>query len=314
MIKRSITKLIIDTDPGVDDAHALLMALSTPQVTVEAITTVAGNVSLEKTTRNALTVLTVLDKNVPVYAGCADSLVAFFPKRAISHGDDGLGDSHFPLPERQAEPEHAVNAIIRLANQFPGDLTLVALGPLTNIAAATIIDPSLPSKIKKLIILGGAIEGKGNSWKLAAEFNFSIDPEAVHVVLEKWNNIILVPFEMVEKNRLTKEELEELKEIHTPKAHFFFKIFQNRIAQQLPLYNGVNEPDPLAMAVAINEGVITRAEHKYVTVELHSQITRGQSVVDWFDLLGCPPNVQIVLGIDHQAFFSLLKKSLMGTP
>src|SRR5689334_2799182 len=121
-----MNRLVIDTDPGVDDAHAIMMAFAHPHVQVEALTTVAGNVSLEQGTRNALIILDVIGAETPVFPGCEDALVIPTPRRAISHGRDGLGDSGYPSSARQAASEHAVHALIRLANEAPGELTLVA--------------------------------------------------------------------------------------------------------------------------------------------------------------------------------------------
>src|SRR5512147_3215576 len=123
-----MNRIVIDTDPGIDDAHAILLALAHPRAKVEALTTVAGNVPLELTTRNALTVLGVAGMEIPVFAGCPDALVTPTLRRAISHGSDGLGDSGYPPPGRKAEAEHAVQALIRMANESPGELTLAAIG------------------------------------------------------------------------------------------------------------------------------------------------------------------------------------------
>lgn len=303
-------KLIIDTDPGVDDAHALLLALSHAAVHVEAITTVAGNVSLQTTTRNALTVLELLSKEVPVYAGCKDSLVQSPPRRAISHGSDGLGDVNLPPPRRSAQAEHAASALVRLTGQLSGACTIVAIGPLTNLALATRLDPSLPQRVQRLVILGGVISGGGNSWLPAAEFNFYADPEAAFVVLENWNNILLVPWETVERHRLIATELDELFAIEGKKADFFRRTIQQRMAEQLPLYGGVNEPDPLAMAIAIDESLIQKSERKAVSVECQGSLTRGQSIVDWHGILGKSPNVEIVLEIDQRRYIEMLKQSL----
>ncbi|MCE7988692.1 MAG: hypothetical protein DYG89_46650 [Caldilinea sp. CFX5] len=146
-----MNRIIIDTDPGVDDAHALLMACTYPKAQVEALTTVAGNVALELATRNALIVLDGIGQAIPVFPGCADALVIPTPRRAISHGVDGLGDSGYAPSARQPAAEHAVHALIRLANASPGELTLVAIGPLTNVALATRLDPGLPQKYKQLL-------------------------------------------------------------------------------------------------------------------------------------------------------------------
>ena len=147
----TMNRIVIDTDPGVDDAHAIMMAFAHPATTVVALTTVAGNVSVEQATRNALIVLDVLGQDVPVFPGCDDALVIPTPGRASSHGRDGLGDSGYAPSLRPASSEHAVHALIRMANESPHKLTLAAIGPLTNIALATRLDPSLPQKYKRLI-------------------------------------------------------------------------------------------------------------------------------------------------------------------
>ncbi len=304
-------RLIIDTDPGVDDAHALVLALSAASVRVEAITTVAGNVSLEKTTRNALTVLEMLDKAVPVYAGCAESLVESPPQRAISHGKDGLGDCNFPPPQRSPQKETAIAALLRLTQQAVGEITIVALGPLTNLALATRLDPSLPERVQRLVILGGVISGRGNSWLPAAEFNFYVDPEAAYVVFEKWENILLVPWETAEENRLSSAELRELFALEGAKASFFRQTIRQRVEQQLSLYGGVNEPDPLAMAITIDETLIQKSIKKTVLIERFGSLTRGQSIVDWNGLFGRKANAEIVLAVDHQGYFELLRQSLL---
>ena len=149
-------RFIIDTDPGVDDAHAILLALAHPDVQVEAITTVNGNVNLNHTTANALKILDVADKNIPVYRGCDRPLVNRPANADFVHGADGLGDCDIPTSRKQVQSEHAVHALTRLANENPSEFTLVAIGPLTNVAVALSIDPDLPKKYKQLVIMGGA--------------------------------------------------------------------------------------------------------------------------------------------------------------
>jgi len=304
-------RIVIDTDPGIDDAHAMMLAFALPGIEVKALTTVAGNVSLERTTANALILLDLLDKDVPVFPGCEDALVVPTPRRAISHGSDGFGDSGYPLSTRKAQSEHAAEALSRLASESPGELTLVALGPLTNLALATRIDPALPGKYRRLIVMGGAIYAKGNSWTPAAEFNFYIDPEAAAIVFTCWPEITLVPWETAEKYALTPQQIEEFSEIDTPRAAFFRRIFKNRLLDQISHHGVCYDPDVLAMAVALVPDMVQRMERRAVRVELTGQLTRGQSVVDWYGLTGHPPNANLVLEVDQERYLKLLRLSLL---
>ena len=307
-----MNRVIIDTDPGIDDAHAIMLALAHPGTKVEALTTVAGNVPLERATANALIVLDALSADVPVFAGCEDALVIPTPRRAISHGSDGLGDSGYPLSSRRAMPEHAVQALIRMAAEAPGELTLVALGPLTNIALATRLDPELPRRFRRLVVLGGAIHAMGNSWTPAAEFNFYVDPEAAAIVLDRWPGVTIVPWETAMQYAISAQVSEELAAIASPRAEFFRRITRQRFAQQIPELGIAYDPDPLAMAVALEPGIVRRAEQRAVKVELAGQLARGQTVVDWFDLTGRPPNATLVLEVDRERFLELLRLSLKG--
>jgi purine nucleosidase len=305
------TKLVLDADPGVDDAHAIMMALAYPHAEVIAITTVAGNVSLERTTTNALIVLDQMGKNVPVFPGCDDALVYPTPLRASSHGVVGLGNSEFPPPSRQAESEHAVMALIRLANEMLGELTLVALGPLTNVALATRLDPELPLKYKRLVVLGGAMYAKGNSYVPTAEYNFYIDPEAAAIVFGRWIEITLATWETAMKHALTREQFDALTAINSPRAEFFGRIFADRAAVQFQDVGVCYDPDPLAVALALEPEIARQDEHKFVSIELAGRATRGQSVVDWTGMNGRPPNTHLVGEVDRDRFFELMKLGLI---
>jgi inosine-uridine nucleoside N-ribohydrolase len=305
-----MNRVVIDTDPGVDDAHAIMLAFAHPDTKVEALTVVAGNVGVQQAAINALVVLELLGKEVPVFAGCSDALVRPTPRRATSHGVDGLGDIGYPLPAKRASPEHAANALIRLANESPGELTLVAIGPLTNLALAVSLDPGLPQKYKRLVILGGAIRATGNSWNPAVEFNFYVDPEAAAITLRCWPGALLVPWETVMDHGLAPDQVEELCSIGTAKADFFRRSIRNRYLKQIPGVKKLFEPDPLAMAVALEPELISRSEARYIEVELGGNQTRGQVVVDWFDVTGQPPNANLVLEINRDRFFELMKLSL----
>jgi purine nucleosidase len=305
-----MNRLVIDTDPGVDDAHAIMLACAHPQTKVEALTTVAGNVSLERATLNALIVLEIVGQAVPVFAGCADALVIPTARRALSHGADGLGDSGYPPPSRRASPEHAVHALIRLADEAPGELTLAAIGPLTNVALATRLDPALPQKYKRLIVMGGAIYAQGNSWERAAEFNFHCDPEAAAVVFDRWPEVTLVSWETTLAHGLQLEQVEELAKGDSPRADFFRRTIHKRFVAQDSGQRVLSEPDPLALAVALEPDIVRRAETRFVEIELAGRFTRGQTVVDWYGLTDHAHNAQLVLEVDRERYWELLKLSL----
>jgi purine nucleosidase len=313
-------RLVIDTDPGVDDAHAIMLACAYPDATVEALTTVAGNVSLDKATRNALIVLDVIGAGSPattasptidVYPGCDDALVIPTPRRAISHGADGLGDSGYSPSVREASREHAAHALIRLADASPGALTLVAIGPLTNLALATRLDPGLPHKYQSLVVMGGAIHAVGNSWERAAEFNFWCDPEAAAIVFSRWPMVTLIPWETTLAHALTADEAERLAQGDSPRAELFRRTIQKRLAARETGEAVLYEPDPLALAVALEPEIVRRAETRYVEIELAGRFTRGQTVVDWYDLTGRPPNANLVLEVDHDRFVELIRRGLV---
>jgi len=306
-----MVRLVIDTDPGVDDAHAIMMAFAHPEAHVEALTTVAGNVSLERTTANACTILDVLGRDVPVYAGCARPLVAATSDASYFHGEDGLGDSGYPPSARQVADEHAVNALIRLANESPGELTLAAIGPLTNLALATRLDPTLAGKYERLVVMGGAIRGMGNATP-AAEFNAYADPEAAAIVFDAWPGLTLISWETTMAHGFTAEQIEVLLSLDSPRAEFFRRISQRTIAliQQILGRKMLLEPDLLAVAVALEPGIVRKAETHYVQVELAGKHTRGQTTVDWFDRTGHEPNVNLALELDAERLWKLLQAAV----
>lgn len=303
-----MTKLVIDTDPGVDDAHALMLAFAHPDVEVVALTTVNGNVPVEMTTVNACTILDVLGMDAPVYAGCSRPLISA-PHHAMDfHGKDGLGDAGYPPSTRAVESEHAVQALIRMADEAPGELTLAAIGPLTNVAMAVRLDPELPSKYKNLVVMGGAIRGMGNATP-AAEFNFYADPEAVAIVFEAWPELTLISWETTMAHGMTPEQLDVLMSAETPYGEFYRRTSENTVAYLSQVLGNklMLEPDLLAIVAAIEPDIVTKAETHAVQIELAGQFTRGQSTVDWWDRSGQTPNVNLVLEMDRERLWALLQ-------
>ena len=309
-----MTRLVIDTDPGVDDALALVLAFAQADARVEAITVVAGNVGLERTVANACTILDVLEVShsaSPVFPGCDRSLLGE-RVAATSHGADGLGDCHFPPSPRPVEAEHASVALVRLANESPGELTLVALGPLTNLALALGLDPELPRKYRRLVVMGGAVRATGNMPRPSTEFNVASDPEAAAVVLRRWPGVALVPWETAMTCVIGMDRLHEIWSAPGSRARFVRMITGQKPSRVLEEFGvaGMFAADPVAMAVAVVPGIVTRSERRHVAVELAGRQTRGQTTVDWFGFGGEPPNVEVILEVDGDRFWAMLRASV----
>jgi len=305
-------RVIIDTDPGVDDAHALMMAFAQPGIRVEALTTVAGNVGLRQTTANTCTILDVLGQDVPIYAGCDRPLVSRNEHAAHVHGHDGLGDAGFPPSNRRVADEHAALALVRLANESPGDINLVAIGPLTNLAVALRLDPQLPGKFKHLIVMGGAIYAQGNTPNLTAEFNIYTDPEAAHIVFDVWPQFSLISWETTLAHGFPLTLVERWMGWNTPNARFYRAITAKtlRFTTEIMGRDSLFGPDGLAVALILDPTIVQEAEEHYVAIELAGRHTRGQTIVDWEDRGERAANARIVLKVDQTKFNDLMALAL----
>ena len=301
-------RLVIDTDPGVDDAEAILMASVHPGASIEAVTAVGGNVPLKHTVANSCKILDVLGEEAPVFAGSPGPLVALPDEdAAFVHGEDGLGDAGLPASTRKVEEEHAANALVRLANENPGELSLVAIGPLTNVALATRLDPDLPSKYKELIIMGGAIYAQGNTVNTTAEFNIYFDPEAAYVVFDAWPELTMVSWEATMSHAIGAEKLAKLQGNDNPRGKFFDAISSKIIKyiSEIMKRDVLFAADPLAMAVALEPDIVTKMAKHHVHVERMGGASRGQTIVDWNNRTGNEANANIVLEVDEERFFDL---------
>ena len=306
-------KLIIDTDAGVDDAQAIMLALTHPDVDVLAITTLTGNVHIRQVNPNVLTILEIMQQDVPVYAGIDRPLIQAWEDAAEFHGGDGLGDFRDRPPlTRAIEDEHAVLALLRLSREYAGDLTVIALGPLTNLAAAIRLDPDFPARIKQFVFMGGTIAAHGNTPNLTAEYNIYTDPEAAYITLAAFDNAAMLSWETTLAHGFAWDKFNALCAIDTVNGRFFDKI-SRETAQRLqhtykrPAYL---LPDPLAMAVTLQPDLIQQSHKFFVTVELNGQHTRGQTVIDYNHMSGQSPNVNVVQALDTDGVHAMFVKAL----
>ncbi|GAB3105043.1 nucleoside hydrolase [Lysobacter terrae] len=302
--------LLIDTDPGVDDALAILMAFNDPRHEVVGLTIAAGNVGLQHTVANALKLCEVAGADVPVYPGCAAPLLHPARDAAYVHGLDGFGDIAYVPATRRPADEHAALAILRLSHEYAGRLVLVALGPLTNVALALKLDPSLPSRIARCVVMGGAVTAHGNITE-AAEFNIAFDPEAAHIVFAAFEHIDLSDWEATLEHGLLDDDVNRWLAADSPRARFYEAISrQTRAWAGERRGNRWHSADGLAMAFALApEGAVDTAERPMV-VETEGRHTRGATIVDWRRESGRPDNVRILLRYDQARFEGLVQAAL----
>jgi purine nucleosidase len=302
--------LLIDTDPGVDDALALLMAFNDRRHALLGLTITAGNVGLAHTVANALKLCEVAGVDVPVYAGCPVPLVHAAEDAAYVHGQDGFGDTGYAAASRGAEAEHAALAIIRFAQAHEGRLLLVMLGPLTNLALAVRLDPDLPRRIGRLVVMGGAVTGQGNT-SVPAEFNVAFDPEAAEVVFRAFPRFELADWEAVLRHGFPHRDFEAWLAAGDGRARFYDGISRFTRAWSAGRRGELwHSADALAMAAALQPDGVLRAEERHLAVELEGRLSRGATVVDWQQRSGRPANARIVMDYDQARFEAQIRAAL----
>lgn len=300
--------LFIDTDPGVDDALAIMMAHA--HAPVAALGIAAGNVGLHHTTANALKLVELLGIDTPVCPGAPHPLVRPARDAAFVHGADGFGDTGYAPAARKPCDEHAAQALLRLSHVHAGRLVVVALGPLTNIALALSLDPALPGRIARLVVMGGAVTGRGNT-SVPAEFNIAFDPEAAHIVFSRWPQFDLVDWELTLRHALDPALVDRWLAVDNPRAAFYAAISRKARAFNLEQgRSGFIAADALAMAVAVRPELVTHAEVLPVAVELDGRLTRGATVVDWQRRSDQASNARIVQAVDQSGFQDLVAAAL----
>lgn len=305
-------RIVIDCDPGIDDAQAIMMAHCHPDIEIEAITTVSGNVGVEHTSRNALKILDVLDAEpIPVYAGAASGLVIEGKNASYVHGEDGLGGVDIPESKRELEEKPAALALIDLAMENPGELELIAIGPLTNLALALRLDPELPSRYKRLVIMGGAHFAQGNTSNFSAEFNLYADPDAAAVVFANWPKFTMISWEATIDHGMPIEDFTALFNYDNKRSKFLKAITKHTIKFLREVLNREMSfaADPLAMAVLMEPEIVEEVAEKFVQIERTGELSRGMTVIDWWGMSKKTPNVEIILKVNQERFYDLLKKA-----
>ena len=308
-------RIILDTDPGVDDALAFMLALGSPELEVEAVTTVAGNVSHEKGHRNAKQLLEFLGRSdIPVCGGAEKPMLREMRHAEEFHGRSGLGDAVLPEPKMRSDPRNAVQVIQQKADELGGDLTLVAIGPLTNIAAAILSDPSLPGTVGGLVIMGGAFNltsyGLGNA-NAVAEFNIWHDPEAARIVFNSGMPVVCAGLDTTThpEYRMSVAMFQEIKAKDTKRSRLIVDLCGGLVKR----FNGFSLHDPMAVAYVVDP-TIFRTEKYRVDVETAGELTRGMTVVDrrHYHRVRDGANAEIMVEVDAERFHRLMVERVAG--
>lgn len=303
-------RLIIDTDTAQDDAFALLIGLRHPNAQLEAVTINYGNVAFDQMVENALYTIEVAGRGgeVPVYEGARLPLLAPFDDSSYVHGPDGFGGAGFPRAKQRPESENAVSALMRLIGDSPGELTIIAQAPLTNIACAVAADRSIAGKVKELVIMGGTNNAVGNI-TAAAEANFFHDPEAAAIVLRAGFHVTIVPWDLTMRQGVFDlDKLRVIEELDTPASRFFTRANQGTLAYNKATHgmDGSTHPDSLAAAIAVEPRIVLAATDYYVDVETGGRLTAGYALVDSVRRTGKAPNARMIERIDEELFFQTM--------
>ncbi|UVI30143.1 nucleoside hydrolase [Paenibacillus spongiae] len=298
-------KIIIDCDPGHDDAIAILLGAANPNVELIGITTVAGNAEVEKTTVNALKVCEIAGlQELPVAKGAGQPLVRKRETAADIHGDSGMDGPSLPDPVKTITGEHAVDFIIRQLLASEGDITLVPVGPLTNIAMAMRKEPAILPKIREIVLMGGGTIG---NWTPAAEFNIFVDAEAAKVVFESGVPLTMFGLDLTHKALATPEIQERIRAIGNPVSDFVEELLQffMHTYKEVFGFDGAPIHDACCVAYCIDPSVFT-CRKLHVDIETQGEHTYGMTVVDMLGVTGKEPNVNVALELDTARFWDMM--------
>jgi purine nucleosidase len=301
---------LVDTDTASDDAVALLLALRHPDADLRAITVVAGNVPVDQGVQNALYAVELAGADVPVFRGAAGPRERELHTGQAVHGADGMGDIGLELTGRTPADGDAADVLVTEIRARPGEVTLVTLGPLTNVAAAFERAPDLAGKLDSLVVMGGTSDHRGNITAVA-EYNVWADPEAAALVFAAGAPLTMVGWDVSRTHAVvTPADAEELRALG-PLGAFSVDIQRTLVefCREHTLLDGFDLPDPIATAIALEPSVATRVQRLHVAVETAGELTRGETVVDYRGSTA-RPNADVVLEASRERFFALLRDAL----
>jgi inosine-uridine nucleoside N-ribohydrolase len=326
-VVQSPERVIIDTDPGIDDAMAILLALNSPELKVEALTVVPGNVEASQGLENGLKLVSLARRcDVPVAGGAQHPLNQKLITAQFWHGKNGLADVELPPSKCKADSRFGPDLIIELVHQYPHEITLIAVGPLTNVALAISNDPTIVPLVKDIVIMGGSISG-GNV-NGAAEANIYGDPEAASIVFNAGWIVTMIGSDVSERTLMTRKYLSQLQALHGPESDFISKLADFYLTRsEKSGYSGAAMYDPLAVATVIDPTLVTLKE-MHVDVETKGEFTRGETVAnrmgsnennvlhgDHYEVEGVvdlKPNAKVCLASDAERFLQLFISRIKG--
>lgn len=298
--------IILDSDPGIDDSLAILLALASPELVLDGISTIHGNASTAQVTTNALSILELANAgHVPVYKGCDIPLVKESLLSPETHGDTGLGYAKLPAPQSQARAGHGSDFLIDSIMSSPNEITLVAIGPLTNVALAIRKEPRIIENVKEVFIMGGAIKHQGNTTPLA-EFNTYVDPHAAHMVFHSGMPIILTPLDVTYQCIFLKEDLDRLLKIDSPITKFISDStrFYMEFHDEYQKIDGCVINDPMTLALTFMPEICDY-EDLYVDVDISTGVGLGNTFADFYNYDKKAPNMKLALGVRPRMFMEL---------
>jgi purine nucleosidase len=306
-----VRRVLVNTDTSAGDAIALLLLLRTPDIRVEAVTITCGNSVFDQQVENALYTIELAGRGgeVPVYPGCREPLLNRYRSVPEVWGADGMGNSRLPRANQRPESQHGVEAIVELADRHAGELEIISLGPLTNVAAAIRLQPSLPRQVKAIYAMSGCLYAQGNI-TLGAEYNAWVDPEAARIVFHAGANLVLIPWEVAARDAyITPAEEAEIAALDTAGSRFYMQVTpvmrEYTRARGRP---GIVHADVLAMLVPLEPSLVRERRRMFVDIEVAGELGRGVTFFDWMGTRS--PNADVVLGVHRDRLIDRFQRGL----